>query len=109
MGGELHTQQGQKMLHCSPHPHHPMVSAHSARHSSHRACVFPQSQEGKSGVGPSPLKIHSASWSQNSNLQNPLSSRPLPLQLERAHARLGLCPGLGSTKDSRKGNHPRPS
>ncbi|CAN0433097.1 unnamed protein product [Rangifer tarandus platyrhynchus] len=68
-----------------------------------------RSQEGKSGVGPSPLKIHSASGSQNSNLQDPLCPRPLPLQLERAHARLGLCPGLGSTKDSRKGNHPRPS
>lgn len=79
-----------------------MLGASSARHSFHGACVcVPGVGRARMGGGLSPLKAHSVSLSQNGNFQNPVSSS---LQLETARARLGPCPGLGSTMSGWEGN-----
>lgn len=65
------------------------------------ACVCPWSREGKNGEGLSLLKAHSVFVPKR---QLPEPSGSCALQLERARARRGLCPGPGSAPRRGKRN-----
>lgn len=65
------------------------------------ACLCPWSREGKNGEGLSLLKAHSVFVPKR---QLPEPSGSCALQLERARARRGLCPGPGSAPRRGKRN-----